>query len=133
MLLSTETSKVRAVSAINHKLGFKDLAFKGEADLDLKKYAHTSSLFLADFKDISATGKIGLSTAAELSTEIQDSISTFLRLGKMAHVDDVKQVHLGEKLNFDKSISGFESTLDSRYLSAPKDNGSTYGSIKVGY
>ena len=133
MLLSTETFKVRAVSAINNKLGFKDLAFKGEADLDLKKYAHASSLCLADFKDISATGKIGLSTAAELSTEIQDSISTFLRLGKMAHVDDVKQVHLGEKLNFDKSISGFEGTLDGRYLSAPKDNGSTYGSIKVGY
>ena len=77
MLLSTETFKVRAVSAINNKLGFKDLAFKGEADLDLKKYAHASSLCLADFKDISATGKIGLSTAAELSTEIQDSISTF--------------------------------------------------------
>lgn len=132
-LLSTEASRVRAVSAINHKLGFKDLAFKSEADLDLNKYAHASALCLADFKDISATGKIGLSTAAELSTEIQDSISTFLSLGKMAHVDTVRQVHLGEKLNFDASISGFEGTLDGRYLSAPKDNGSTYGSIKVGY
>lgn len=132
-LLSTEESRVRAVSAINHKLGFKDLAFKGEAELDLKQYAHASALCLADFKDISATGKIGLSTAAELSAKIQDSISTFLSLGKMAHVDTVRQVHLGEKLNFDSSISGFESTLDGRYLSAPTDNGSTYGSIKVGY
>ncbi len=119
------------VTSINNKIGFKDLAFTWYDDLNLKHYSHVEHLSLYDFTDLSAKGKIGISTAAELSNEVKEAISDYLSLGVLAHLDNIHQNNIAECIDFDNLISGWETTLRNNFLSTATDG--TYGSIKTGF
>jgi hypothetical protein len=80
---------------------------------------------------LSAKGKIGISTAAELSNEVKEAISDYLSLGVLAHLDNIHQNNIAECIDFDNLISGWETTLRNNFLSTATDG--TYGSIKTGF
>lgn len=131
-LPTSKLSSIQGNQALCSNLGFKDLAFKDEVQLELSALAHKSYITSADVMDGAKF------PSAQIDVPFRDlclSDESMLKLSALAHQDTVFPSQVENGLSIQQLLSvgngGWKPVLDQLYLSSPTST--TRGSIAVGY